>query len=62
VKITGEVTGLSNGLYGFHIHDFGDNTNSCKTTGLHLYPHKTDLGARTDPRHHSMDILHSQDF
>lgn len=48
VKITGEVTGVSSGWYGFHIHDFGDNTNGCKTAGLHLYPHKTDLGARTD--------------
>jgi Cu/Zn superoxide dismutase len=27
VQVTGDVTGLSEGLHGFHIHEFGDVTN-----------------------------------
>ena len=29
VKVTGELTGLTDGLHGFHVHQFGDNTNGC---------------------------------
>lgn len=28
----GQVTGLKQGLHGFHIHEFGDNTNGKCTT------------------------------
>ena len=31
--MTGKITGLKAGLHGFHIHEFGDTTNGCMSTG-----------------------------
>ncbi|CAK8680273.1 unnamed protein product [Clavelina lepadiformis] len=49
VKITGTLTNLSAGKHGFHIHEFGDHTNGCTSTGGHFNPEKVDHGAPTDP-------------
>ncbi|VAH42587.1 unnamed protein product [Triticum turgidum subsp. durum] len=31
--VTGSVTGLKEGLHGFHVHALGDTTNGCMSTG-----------------------------
>ncbi|XP_034483284.1 superoxide dismutase [Cu-Zn]-like [Drosophila innubila] len=56
VKITGEVTGLTKGLHGFHVHEFGDSTNGCTSAGPHFNPHNKEHGARTDADRHLGDL------
>ena len=36
VKITGTIVDVTPGLHGFHIHEFGDLTKGCSSTGAHL--------------------------
>lgn len=56
VKVTGEVTGLDQGLHGFHIHEFGDNTNGCISAGPHFNPLNQEHGAPTDGVRHIGDL------
>ena len=44
MKLTGELTGLGEGLHGFHVHEFGDNTNGCVSAGPHLNLDKCEHG------------------
>uniref|UniRef100_A0A453AS67 superoxide dismutase n=1 Tax=Aegilops tauschii subsp. strangulata TaxID=200361 RepID=A0A453AS67_AEGTS len=34
--VTGSVTGLKEGLHGFHVHALGDTTNGCMSTGTYI--------------------------
>ena len=48
--MTGEITGLGAGLHGFHVHQFGDNTDGCMSAGPHFNVDGSEHGAPTDAK------------
>ena len=51
-KIDGEFKGLTEGKHGFHIHQFGNLLEGCKTAGPHYNPfNKTHGGPDSEVRH-----------
>merc|ERR1712166_1359247 len=52
VKIVADIKGLTPGQHGFHIHQFGNLTEGCKTAGPHFNPRgKTHGGPGKEESH-----------
>ncbi|XP_055834347.1 superoxide dismutase [Cu-Zn], chloroplastic [Solanum dulcamara] len=55
-KVNVRITGLTPGLHGFHLHEYGDTTNGCMSTGAHFNPNKLTHGAPGDEIRHAGDL------
>ncbi|KAI8866759.1 Cu-Zn superoxide dismutase, partial [Ramicandelaber brevisporus] len=54
--VNGHISGLAPGNHGFHIHQFGDLTNGCMSSGPHFNPHGKTHGAPTAAIRHAGDL------
>jgi superoxide dismutase, Cu-Zn family len=57
IEITGEITGLTPGKHGFHVHEFGDlSSDDGMATGGHFNPDKEKHGGPHDKERHVGDL------
>jgi Cu-Zn family superoxide dismutase len=51
-----EVKGLSDGLHGFHIHEYGDLSDGCKSACSHFNPFNKKHGGLHSKERHAGDL------
>jgi Cu-Zn family superoxide dismutase len=56
LRINGELMNLTPGLHGIHVHQFGDLTNGCISSGPHLNPYNRTHGGPSDDERHLGDL------
>jgi Cu-Zn family superoxide dismutase len=57
VRVQADISGLTPGKHGFHIHEFGDASSpDGMSAGGHFNPHKIDHGAPTAEKRHVGDL------
>lgn len=57
IRITADVEGLSPGMHGFHIHEYGDcSAPDATSAGGHFNPENMPHGAPTDVERHAGDL------
>ncbi|XP_050666761.1 superoxide dismutase [Cu-Zn]-like [Leptidea sinapis] len=56
VRVEGVIAGLPPGQYGFHVHQKGDITGGCLSTGPHFNPENKDHGHPNDENRHVGDL------
>jgi Cu-Zn family superoxide dismutase len=54
--IKGEVKGLTPGLHGFHVHQYGDLSQGCASAGGHFNPFGKTHGAPSSSTRHVGDL------
>ncbi|CAG9786796.1 unnamed protein product [Diatraea saccharalis] len=55
IRVTGRITGMPPGSYGFHVHELGDLT-SCDNTGAHYNPRGVNHGGPEHNVRHVGDL------
>lgn len=56
LKINYEIYGLTDGKHGFHIHEYGDLTDGCKSACSHFNPFRKQHGGPKSINRHAGDL------